>query len=350
MLSSLILSTVSAPNILNPSSSSALAQQHSLGKRRVQTHEERFLFRTYLMRSLKALVYRWVSQTFMAGCSNYNSLTVRKASRSKRQARDMFEQHDIPHAKGAVFINPYTAYRFAKTHGFPICIKPNVSGFSRGSYFPITNFRQLWKAALLVKVWWPTSIIEQYLEGANYRVLASDSDLVSVIRRYPPFVDGNGRDSIETLIDAENKVREQMGLYPTMHPISKGSATVAYLAKSGRNLDTVPAKAERVLTFNRVALAPGGIVEIIDQSTIPAANRELFLRVIKAFDAKLFGIDVIFEEGIHKDYREQRCIFLEVNSRPFTRMHSYPRYGEAEDLDAFYQEMDKLHIADADTF
>jgi len=302
------------------------------------------------MKSLKAVVYRWISQKFMAGCSNYNSLQVRKASRSKQQARKMFAQHDIPHAKGAIFVNPYTAYRFAQEHGFPICIKPNVSGFSRGSHFPITNFKQLWKAALLVKVWWPTSIIEQYLEGANYRVLATEKDMVSVIRRYPPFVDGNGRDTIGRLIDDENQTREQMGLYPTIYPVSKAPASLAYLAKSGRNLDTVPADGERVYTFNRVALAPGGIVEIIDQATIPEANRELFLKVINAFDARLFGIDVIFEQGIEKDYREQRCIFLEVNSRPYTRMHSYPRYGTAENLDAFYNQMDALHVADSDTF
>lgn len=286
----------------------------------------------------------------MAGCSNYNSLQVRKASRSKRQARDQFARHDIPHAKGALFYNPYTAHKFAKEHGFPLCIKPDVSGFSRGSHFPINNFRQLWKAALLVKIWWPGSIVEQYLLGANYRVLATDTNMVSVIRRYPPFVDGNGRDNIEKLINDENAIRREMGLHPTIYPISASQATISYLAKSGRSLETIPEAGERVYTFNRVALAPGGIVEIIDQSTIPEANRELFFKVIKAFEARLFGIDVIFEEGIEKDYREQRCIFLEVNSRPYTRMHSYPRYGEKEDLDAFYAEMDALSIADTDTF
>lgn len=302
------------------------------------------------MKSLKALIYRWISQKYMAGCSNYNSLQVRKASRSKKQARQMFEKHDIPHARGTLFFNPFTAHRFAKENGFPLCIKPNVSGFSRGSHFPINNYRELWKAALWVKVWWPSSIVEQYLLGSNYRVLATDADLVSVIRRYPPFIDGNGRDSIEKLIDDENAVRESMGLYPTIYPVSKAAATIAYLKKSGKTLQSIPADGERVYTFNRVALAPGGIVETIDQATIPEANRELFLKVIKAFDARLFGVDVIFEKGIETDYREQRCIFLEVNSRPYTRMHSFPRFGKNENLEAFYTEMDALAIPDADTF
>ncbi|ASJ71714.1 cyanophycin synthetase [Granulosicoccus antarcticus] len=302
------------------------------------------------MKSLKTLIYSWISQKYMAGCSNYNSLQVRKASRSKKQARAMFARHDIPHAKGTLFLNPWTAHRFAREHGFPLCIKPNVSGFSRGSHFPINNYRELWKAALMVKVWWPTSIVEQYLLGNNYRVLATGDAMVSVIRRYPPFVDGNGQDTISTLIDAENQIREDMGLYPTVHPIQKSQATIDFLRKQGKTLNSIPAEGERVHTFNRIALAPGGVIEVIDQATIPAANRDLFLKVISAFDANLFGIDVIFEEGIEKDYREQRCIFLEVNSRPYTRMHNAPRYGQRENLDDFYNQMDALIVTDSDTF
>lgn len=302
------------------------------------------------MKSLKSLIYRWISRKYMAGCSNYNSLQVRKASRSKKQAREMFVSNDIPCAKGTLFYNPFTAYRFARTHGFPLCIKPNVSGFSRGSHFPINNYRQLWKAAILVKIWWPGSIVEQYLLGANYRVLATDDKLISVIRRYPPFVDGNGRDSIDKLIDQENATRAQMGLHPTIYPISKSAAVVSHLKKQGKTLEDIPAEGERVYTFNRVALAPGGVVEIIDQATIPEANKALFKKIVTLFDARLFGIDVIFEKGIETDYQEQKCIFLEVNSRPYTRMHSFPRYGQAEKLDDFYHEMDSLLVTDSDTF
>lgn len=302
------------------------------------------------MRKLKTLIYAWISKRYMAGCSNYNPLAVRKASRSKEQARSMFSKHNIPHAKGRIFINPVTAHRFAKKHGFPLCIKPNVSGFSRGSHFPITNYKELWKAALWVKVWWPSSVVEQYLLGSNYRVLATPDEIASVIRRYPPFIDGNGKDDINTLIDNENTLREQMALHPTIYPLSKNNAVQAYLRKNGKNLSSVPSDGERVYLFNRVALAPGGVVEIIDQATVPDVNKQLFMDLVKHFDANLFGIDVIFEEGIEKDYREQKCIFLEVNSRPYTRMHAKPRFGEAEDLTAFYKKMDSLHVVDTDTF
>jgi len=286
----------------------------------------------------------------MDGCSNYNSLDVRKSSRSKAQARSHFEEFDVPHARGDLFINPWRAHKFAKQHGFPLCIKPNVSGYSRGSHFPIRNYRELWRAALWVKVWWPVSVVEQYLSGANYRVLATPNEIVSVIRRYPPFVDGDGQHSISELIDIENKVREKMQLAPTIFPITKSAAVNDYLAKQNLSLDSVPADGERTYVFNRVALAPGGVVETIDKDSIPDVNNALFKRVVKDFNANLFGIDVIFEDSIETDYRQQRCIFLELNSRPYIKMHLKPRYNEADDLQPFFDRMDAVHIADADIF
>lgn len=302
------------------------------------------------IKSIKKRIYAWISKKYMDGCSNYNSLEVRKGCRSKEQARAMFEQHEVPHAKGLIFLSPFKAKRFAEEHGFPLVIKPNVSGFSRGSHFPINNYKELWRAAFMVKVWWPTSVVEQYLRGSNYRVLATRDQIVSVIRRYPPFVDGDGRHSISQLIEAENRERESMDLYPVIYPIKKSAAVAAFLKKQGLDFDNVPAAGERIELFNRVALAPGGIVETIEQVDLPTENIELFKRVVSMFDANVLGIDVIMEQGIDIPYTQQKCILLEVNSRPYMKMHNVPRYGKQEDLSAFYASMDELQIADADIF
>ena len=302
------------------------------------------------MKKLKAVIYGWISEKYMHGCSNYNSLAVRKSCRSKAQGRNVFAQNDIPHARGLIFLWPWQAHAFAKQHGFPLVIKPNVSGYSRGSYFPINSYTELWKAIALAKLWWPTTVIEEYLEGANYRVLGTDHSLISVIRRYSPFVIGNGKDTIDTLIDEENRVRGEMKLYPVIYPLNKEEPVQKHLVKQKLNLQSVPADGEHIELFHRVALAPGGVVEIIDQSTIPEINRALFHRVVKVFDANVFGIDVIFEKGIETSYLDQKCIFIEVNSRPYMKMHHYPRYGDAEDLSGALAELDSLEIADMDTF
>ncbi|MEM7562237.1 MAG: cyanophycin synthetase, partial [Pseudomonadota bacterium] len=71
---------------------------------------------------------------------------------------------------------------------------------------------------------------------------------------------------------------------------------------------------------------------------------------VKMFGANVLGIDVIFEKGIETSYREQKCIFIEVNSRPYMKMHHFPRYGEAEDLSQAMAELENLDIPDKDIF
>ena len=302
------------------------------------------------MRQLKSLIYAWISEKYMHGCSNYNSVEVRRGCRSKAQGRAIFAKNDVPHARGLIFFWPWSAHAFAKKHGFPLVIKPNVSGYSRGSYFPINDFKSLYIAMFWARMWWPTTVIEQYLEGSNYRVLTTADDFISVIRRYPPFVTGNGHDRIEQLIDSENEIRKQMQLHPTVFPIPKSEQVKAHLKKQNLSLQSVPHQGEQVELFYRVALAPGGVVEIIDQASIPEDNRTLLLNVVKMFGANVLGIDVIFEKGIETSYQQQKCIFIEVNSRPYMKMHYYPRYGEAEDLGASLAKLDHLDISDKDIF
>jgi hypothetical protein len=302
------------------------------------------------MRKFKAWLYAWLSEKYMHGCSNYNTVEVRRGCRSKAQGRAIFEKNSVPHARGMVFFWPWTALRFARQHGFPLVIKPNVSGYSRGSYFPIETMGELYRAMFWARVWWPTTIIEQYFLCSNYRVLTRDTGLVSVIRRYSPFVIGNGKDTIDVLIDMENRVRKEMNLYPTIFPIVKSDKVVAHLKKHEKSLQTIPEEREHVELFHRVALSPGGVVEIIAQNTIPEENIRLFKDVVKMFGANVLGIDAIFEQGIEVSWKDQKCIFIEVNSRPYLKMHYYPRYGEAEDLSEYLAQLDQLDIGDKDIF
>lgn len=310
------------------------------------------------MQALKKKLYKWISDTFMDGCSSYNDLAVRRSCRSKEQARAVFDNGNVPHAKGEIFLNPFKAIAFAKQHGFPLVIKPNVSGFSRGSHFPIKNYQELWKAIFLAKLWWPTTVVEQYLLGKNYRVVVVKGDkttqdkaqLMSVIERFSPYVLGDGKLSIDQLIDEENGIRESMGLFPVIHPLSKGAVTQKFLAKQSYTLSTVPSAGEIVTLFYRISLAPGGVVSVIDQATIPQINKDLFANVLDLFNANILGIDVILEKGIDQPFDQQKCIFLEVNSRPYLKMHDYPRFGKKEDLSPYFSHLEQFDISQADTF
>ena len=262
----------------------------------------------------------------------------------------MFAKNNIPHAKGEIFYGPVKAFRFVKKYGFPVCVKPNVSGFSRGSHFPINSYTDLLKAIVLVKIWWPSSVIEQYLEGKNYRVVVVKDEIMSVIRRYPPFVIGDGKSNIGDLIDKENKIRRQMKLGPVIHSIQKNFGITRFLKKKKLSFSSVPLKGDRMPLYNRISLAPGGVIETLDKDSIHEQNRALFLKILPFFNANILGIDAIFEKGINIPYKDQRVIFLEVNSRPYLKMHDYPRYGEKQDLHHFYDVLNTLEIQQKDLY
>lgn len=302
------------------------------------------------MDSLKRMVYGRIEKRFLVGCSNYNSLATRRNCRSKKLAREMFARHNIPHARGEIFYGLLTPFRFARKYGFPLVVKPNVGGFSRGSHFPIRTYGQLLKAAILVKAWWPSSVVEQYLAGKSYRILVARDRIVSVIRRFPPFVVGDGAATVEELIDRENATRERLRLYPVIHPIAKNGRTLRFLHKNGKRYSSVPKEGETVPLHNRIALACGGVVETIDRTTIHPDNLRLFLRIPHLFDANILGVDAIFAQGIESSYDSQKAIFLEVNSRPYLKMHDVPRYGVNDHIEEYLQKFTGLDIAGKDLF
>jgi D-alanine-D-alanine ligase-like ATP-grasp enzyme len=302
------------------------------------------------MKTLRRALYSWVDRKFLGGCSNYNSLTTRKSCRSKKQAREAFFENAIPHARGKIFYGLLAPIRFARKYGFPLVIKPNVSGFSRGSHFPITTYGQLLKAALLVKVWWPSSVVEQYLEGRNYRIVVVKDEIMSVICRYPPFIVGDGQSTIEELIDRENETRQAMDLYPVIHPLVKNSDTARFLREKNLTLTSIPKNGERLTLHNRISLASGGVVATIDKNSVHPLNRQLLLGIPDLFQANILGIDAIFANGIEFPHDEQQVIFLEVNSRPYLKMHDFPRYGQKEDLQPYIHRLESLDIGEKDIY
>jgi len=67
--------------------------------RKIYLHYKIKMTENSLYKKCKKFLYSFIENTFMDGCSDYNSIGVRRASRSKKQAREMFEKNGIPHAK-----------------------------------------------------------------------------------------------------------------------------------------------------------------------------------------------------------------------------------------------------------
>lgn len=296
------------------------------------------------------LLHRFISRFFLSGCSDYNPLIVRRACRSKTQARTAFEENNLPYAQGVSFFSPLKAFKFAKKQGFPLAVKPNVGGFSRGAYFPIQGKFELLRASILVKIWWPVSVVERYLLGKNYRVVMTKFGVMSILRRYPPFVVGDGISNISTLIEQENLLRKKMNLTPVSQYIPKNWTIKKHLKQQGMSLTFVPDMGKKVYLHHTIALKLGSSVEVVEKHHLSANNLKDLAKIVSFFDANILGIDMICKRSLAVDFSQQECIFLELNSRPFLAMHDKPRYGKSEDLSAIYQQLKQIKITDNEKY
>lgn len=268
-------------------------------------------------------------------CSNLNSKSAKEKSRTKQLGKQKFLENNIPTANSKVFINPIKALKFVEKYGYPVVVKPNFGGFSKGSYFPINNKKDLLKACFLTKLFWPKSIIETYLEGKNYRVVTAYNNIAAITQRTPPYIIGDNKSTIQQLIEKENIEKKKLNI-PNLIVIN--NYTKKYLKKQNLTLESIPKKDEKIHTHYRVALAPGGEIINFKDDKISKKNKELCLKINKIFGADVFGIDIIMEKGIDIDYDKQKTIVLEVNSRAYLKMHTHPRYGEPIDLENKIQE------------
>src|SRR5699024_3764645 len=104
-------------------------------------------------------------------------------------------------------------------------------------------------------------LVQEYIEGFEARVTILEGKVVSVMTRLPGNVTGNGKSTIEELIDEKNEQKKQCG-FMSKYPIKKTKVIEAFLGKSGYNYNSIPEKDEHVLLLSVSNLINGG--EIVD--------------------------------------------------------------------------------------
>ncbi|HCF28489.1 MAG TPA: cyanophycin synthetase, partial [Cyanobacteria bacterium UBA11049] len=89
--------------------------------------------------------------------------------------------------------------------GYPIVIKPLDGNHGKGISIDIRNWEEAETAYDRAREVSRALIVERYYVGRDHRVLVVDGKVVAVAERVPAHVVGNGRSTIEELIEETNK-------------------------------------------------------------------------------------------------------------------------------------------------
>lgn len=210
--------------------------------------------------------------------------------------------------------------------GFPIVIKPLDANHGRGATIGIKTMRSAITAFHKAKEHSRNVIVEKSLSGADFRALVVNNRLVAVAERTPANVVGDGKSTIQELIDKTNSdPRRGYGHENVLTQIDVDSQTKRLLKRKKYTLKTVLEKDEILYLKSTANISTGGTA--IDRTDeVHPENVFLFERIAQIIGLDIAGVDVV-APNVSEPLTENGGGIIEVNAAPGFRMHLEPSEG-----------------------
>ncbi|PLR83945.1 MULTISPECIES: cyanophycin synthetase [Bacillus] len=262
--------------------------------------------------------------------SQTSLLSVENAC-DKQMTKLILSSCGVPVPEGEVVSTFTEIFQAADRLGFPLVIKPLKGRQGQGVITNIKNKDELFNVVNCLDKHVKEFIIERYHKGHDYRLLIVNDKLVAASLRTPPFVIGNGKDSIRTLIELENRNPNRGDDHEKpMSKIPLNYTVNCYLEKFDLTLNSVPDKGQVVQVVGNANLSTGGqAIDVTDE--VNPAIKELAQASAKALGLDIAGIDLICK-NIGEPFKPGELAVVEVNAAPGIRMHHFPSKGKKRDV------------------
>jgi cyanophycin synthetase len=210
--------------------------------------------------------------------------------------------------------------------GFPAVIKPLDGNHGKGATVGIKSLEEAriaWERAKEYSRW---VIVEQQLQGSDFRALVVNNRLIAVAERVPANVTGDGRHTIRELIEITNQdPRRGYGHENVLTQIDIDGQTMRLIKNAGYELDSVLPEGERLFLKTTANISTGGTaIDVTDE--VHPKNVFLFERIAKIIGLDVAGIDII-APNVSEPLKENGGGIIEVNAAPGFRMHLSPSEG-----------------------
>ncbi|HEY9675248.1 MAG TPA: cyanophycin synthetase [Waterburya sp.] len=285
-------------------------------------------------RAMIQLGYGVHQKRLQATLSDYSGILAVELACDKEGTKQILRDAGVPVPHGTV-INYLDELEGAieEVGGYPIVIKPLDGNHGRGITIDINDWDEAEKAYDVAREVSRGVIVERYYRGRDHRVLVINGKVVAVAERVPAHVIGNGKSTIQELIDETNRDPNRgEGHDNVLTKITVERSALSLLQRQGYRLDTVLPPGELCYLRATANLSTGGIA--VDRTDdIHPENIWLAQRVAKIIGLDIAGIDVVTPD-ITKPLRDVDGVIVEVNAAPGFRMHVCPSAGLARNVAA----------------
>ncbi len=264
--------------------------------------------------------------------SSTSHIAVELAS-DKEETNKILATLGLPVPKQELVHSEAQAVRAAKRIGFPVVTKPYNGNHGRGISIRLTNDQEVAHGYVVAREHARSVIVETFLEGDDHRLLVVNGNLVAATRRTPGHVIGDGKHTIQQLIERVNQdPRRGVGHEKVLTRLELDAQAQKMLEQANMKPDTVPETGQTVLLRSTANLSTGGTATDVTDVIHPD-NREMAERAVRAIGLDVGGVDFLSKD-ITESYRTIGGGICEVNAAPGFRMHVAPSEGTARDVAA----------------
>ncbi|MBC8035862.1 MAG: cyanophycin synthetase [Rhizobiales bacterium] len=206
------------------------------------------------------------------------------------------------------------------TTGRPIVVKPvSGTGGGNGVTTGVTSRPGLIKAAWLASRFDPDLIAEEQIEGHSYRLLFLDGVLLDAVRRDPPRLVGDGKNTIGALVRAENRKRLSQRPFEALSPLWLDRDALNYLAAQGLTPRSRPVAGETIIVKRAVNQNAASDNHAVTHLVYPATVTSC-ARLVNNLGVRFAGIDILARDIARPLVRENGLIG-EINTTPGLHHH-----------------------------
>ena len=221
---------------------------------------------------------------------------------------------------------------------FPLVVKPSNASHANGASLNLQTpeelgaavhraFNYIKKRSSIKRV-----LVEEYFEGHDLRFFVVQNTVVSVVKRDPAYVIGDGHSTIRQLIHQFNDQWQSPIKYDLpLCPIPIDNEVSRCLSKSGHSLTFVPAENEKIYLRWNANVSTGGRPMDVTDSVHPHI-KQLAIRVAALSKLEVSGVDILCKNFRKDDISANNISILEVNDSPGFDIHHFPISGTGRNV------------------
>ncbi len=276
--------------------------------------------------SLVQLGYGINQKRIQATVASTTSNIAVEIAGDKEETKNLLQKAEIPVPIGIICNDTEELKRGIGKIGYPLVTKPINGNHGKGATTNLRNWDDAVKGLEAAQKYSQQVIVEKFITGHDHRILVINYKFICAAKRTPASVTGDGKKSIQQLIDEVNSdPRRGYGHEKVLTTIKVDEFTQKILQEKNLTLDSVISRGEELCLKPTANISTGGTATDVTELVHPD-NIFMCERIARIIGLDICGIDIMTSD-LSQPLHETGGAVLEVNAAPGFRMHLAPTEG-----------------------